>query len=95
MDVHRWRADCLVHIADIWERRGDIVKSVELWNAARPLFQRSSQAKDLVRIDRKLTDMNFAVRRNTKSKIHQTVLYAPIGVPGEADPHQDDEVEQK
>jgi hypothetical protein len=29
---------------------------VELWKAARPLFQKSSQAKDVARIDRKLAD---------------------------------------
>jgi hypothetical protein len=54
MDVHHWRADCIVHIADICACKGEILKSVELWKAARPLFQRSSQAKDVIRINRKL-----------------------------------------
>jgi tetratricopeptide (TPR) repeat protein len=41
MDVHRWRADCMVRIADIWEQRGETRKSVVLWKAARPLFETS------------------------------------------------------
>jgi chromosome segregation ATPase len=51
----------MVHIADIWERRGETMKSVELWKAARPLFQRSSQKKDVVRTDRKLADVDPAI----------------------------------
>ncbi|KAJ7288711.1 hypothetical protein C8J57DRAFT_1214804 [Mycena rebaudengoi] len=43
MDVHRWRADCMVQIADIYEKRGEIQKSLGLWKMARPLFERSSQ----------------------------------------------------
>lgn len=61
IDVHRWRADCMVRIADIWERRGDVARAVVLWRAARPLFERSSQVKDVTRIDGKLSmiDMNI------------------------------------
>jgi hypothetical protein len=61
MGVHHWRADCMVHMANIWEHRREMVKSVELWKTARPLFQRSSQAKDVTRIDRKLADVDSEV----------------------------------
>jgi hypothetical protein len=55
MDVHQWMADCMVRIADIFEHRGESMKSVKLWKEARALFERSSQSKDVIRIDMKLT----------------------------------------
>ncbi|KAJ7288873.1 hypothetical protein C8J57DRAFT_1495134 [Mycena rebaudengoi] len=54
MDAHRWRADCMARVADIYEKRGEVLKSVALWKMARPLFQRSSQAKDVTRLDMRL-----------------------------------------
>jgi hypothetical protein len=39
MDVHRWRADCMVRIADILNNRGEVINAIELWKAARPLFK--------------------------------------------------------
>ncbi|KAJ7263457.1 hypothetical protein C8J57DRAFT_1231329 [Mycena rebaudengoi] len=34
MDVHRWRADCMVRIADILECQGEAPKAFELWHQA-------------------------------------------------------------
>jgi tetratricopeptide (TPR) repeat protein len=42
MDVHRSRAECMVRLGDISNRCGDLLKAVEFWNTARPLFERSS-----------------------------------------------------
>ncbi|KAJ7265630.1 hypothetical protein C8J57DRAFT_1470074 [Mycena rebaudengoi] len=61
MDIHRWRADCMVRIADILNNRGEAMKAVELWKAARPLFERSSQTKDILKIDGKLAEVDSAV----------------------------------
>jgi hypothetical protein len=58
MDVHRWRADCMVKIADILEQRGELKRAVEMWEAARPLFERSSQGKDITRINMKLARLD-------------------------------------
>jgi tetratricopeptide (TPR) repeat protein len=69
MDVHHWRADCMVHIGDIWERRGEIMKSVELWKATRPLLQRASQAKDIARVDRKLADVDLAIMEKYERRL--------------------------
>jgi tetratricopeptide (TPR) repeat protein len=58
MDVHHWRADCMVRIANILKSRGEVMKAVELWKAARPLFKRSSQMKDIIKIDAKLAEVD-------------------------------------
>jgi hypothetical protein len=50
MDVHRWKADCIARIADIWKSGGEVLRAVGLWKAARPLFERSSQANMLFRV---------------------------------------------
>ncbi|KAJ7265251.1 hypothetical protein C8J57DRAFT_1622372 [Mycena rebaudengoi] len=60
MDVHHWRADCMVRIADILNNRGEVMKAVELWKAARGLFKRSSQMKDIITIDAKLAEVESA-----------------------------------
>ncbi|KAJ7131130.1 hypothetical protein C8R44DRAFT_904164 [Mycena epipterygia] len=54
MDVHRSRADCMLHLGDIAKHRGDLVKAAELWKEAHLLFERSLQAKDMTKIDIKL-----------------------------------------
>ncbi|KAJ7261969.1 hypothetical protein C8J57DRAFT_1471260 [Mycena rebaudengoi] len=61
MDVHHWRADCMVQIADIMNSCGEVIKAVELWKTARPLFERSSQIKDVTWIDSKLAAVDSAV----------------------------------
>ncbi|KAF8197664.1 hypothetical protein K438DRAFT_1933714 [Mycena galopus ATCC 62051] len=54
MDVHRSRADCMLHLGDIRRNRGDFSGAQTLWKEARPLFERSLQAKEVAQIDTKL-----------------------------------------
>ncbi|KAJ7620684.1 hypothetical protein DFH06DRAFT_1359597 [Mycena polygramma] len=54
MDVHRSRAECMLHLGDIYKGRGDLQKAVEMWDTARPLFERSSQGKQVKKIDERL-----------------------------------------
>jgi hypothetical protein len=61
MDVHQWRADCMVRIAEIWESHGEIMRAVGLWKAARPLFTRSSQGRDVAQIDAKLARVEASI----------------------------------
>ncbi|KAJ7272501.1 hypothetical protein C8J57DRAFT_1318941, partial [Mycena rebaudengoi] len=79
MDIHRWRADCMVHIADIFEHQGEVVKSVRLWKAARPLFEKSSQAKDMTRINVKLAAVELQLSRlaNSQQTEGELVKVAP------------------
>jgi tetratricopeptide (TPR) repeat protein len=57
MDVHHSRAQCLQRLGDIALRRGEFSNAAELWTAARPLFERSSQAKDVAHIDGRLAEI--------------------------------------
>ncbi|KAJ7457434.1 hypothetical protein FB451DRAFT_1509712 [Mycena latifolia] len=58
MDVHRSRAECMLRLADISELHGDLPKAIELWRTARPLFERSLQAKQVDHIDKQLARMS-------------------------------------
>ncbi|KAJ6481615.1 hypothetical protein DFH09DRAFT_1292368 [Mycena vulgaris] len=55
MDVHRNRAECMLRLGDISEIQGDTTNARELWDAAKPLFERSSQKKEITDIDARLT----------------------------------------
>ncbi|KAJ7734810.1 hypothetical protein B0H16DRAFT_1695762 [Mycena metata] len=54
MDVHRSRAECMIRLGDISQREGDLLKALKLWEAARPLFERSSQTKRVQDVDKRL-----------------------------------------
>jgi hypothetical protein len=54
MDVHRSRAECMLRLGDISKSHGNLLKAVELWETARPLFKQSSQAKQVENIDESL-----------------------------------------
>lgn len=54
MDVHRSRAQCMQRLGDLANSQGLTSNAIALWNAARPLFERSLQAKDVVQIDSRL-----------------------------------------
>jgi tetratricopeptide (TPR) repeat protein len=84
MDVHRWQADCMVRIADILNDCGEVMKALELWKAARPLFERSSQMKDITRIDTKLAEVDSAVLAEYEEKLQLSELHVPVSAPEEA-----------
>ncbi|KAJ7215642.1 hypothetical protein C8J57DRAFT_1600268 [Mycena rebaudengoi] len=81
MDVHRWKADCMVRIADILTSRGEVMKAVELWKAARPLFERSSQMKDIIKIDAKLAEVDSAILVEYEEQLQRL---SELHVPGSA-----------
>ncbi|KAJ7705666.1 hypothetical protein B0H14DRAFT_3172948 [Mycena olivaceomarginata] len=54
MDVHRSRAQCMIRLGDLAEAQGSISKAIDLWQTAQPLFQQSSQAKEVAQIDARL-----------------------------------------
>ncbi|KAF8143641.1 hypothetical protein K438DRAFT_1783581 [Mycena galopus ATCC 62051] len=54
MDVHRSRAQCMLRLGELANNHGRASEAVALWKSARPLFERSSQAKDVAEIDAKI-----------------------------------------
>ncbi|KAJ7266809.1 hypothetical protein C8J57DRAFT_1618244, partial [Mycena rebaudengoi] len=95
MDVHHWRADCMVQIADILNSRGEVMKAVGLWKAARPLFERSSQRKDITKLDAKLAEVDSAVLVEYEEKLqHLSELCVP-GSPSEEKYVEEDEEEEE
>ncbi|KAJ7662516.1 hypothetical protein B0H14DRAFT_1075825 [Mycena olivaceomarginata] len=54
MDVHQSRAECMRTIGDIYVQCGDLFQAQEMWEAARPLFKRSEQKKQVIGIDERL-----------------------------------------
>jgi lipopolysaccharide biosynthesis regulator YciM len=58
MDVHCGRADCMLRLGDISREHGNFPKAVEHWQAARPLFERASQAKRVADIEERLAGVN-------------------------------------
>ncbi|KAF8143380.1 hypothetical protein K438DRAFT_1876019 [Mycena galopus ATCC 62051] len=47
MDVHRSRAECMLRLGDLASKHGCTSEAITFWEAARPLFERASQTKDL------------------------------------------------
>ncbi|KAJ7923488.1 hypothetical protein B0H13DRAFT_1864869 [Mycena leptocephala] len=54
MDVHHSRAQCMLRLGDVANTRGETSKALEHWKAARPLFERCLQTKDVAHIDDRL-----------------------------------------
>jgi tetratricopeptide (TPR) repeat protein len=57
MDVHRSQAECMLRLGDISKKDGDLERAVGLWKAARPLFERSSQTKQIALVEEKLASI--------------------------------------
>jgi tetratricopeptide (TPR) repeat protein len=77
MDVHRSRAECMLRLGDIFRGHRDLIKAVEFWEKARPLFERSSQAKQVDNIDEKLAGVGAYVPEQPQKKLAQ--LSTPSG----------------
>jgi hypothetical protein len=86
----------MVRIGDILNGRGEVMKAVELWKTARPLFERSSQMKDITWIDAKLAEVDSAVLAEYKEQLqHLSELHVPASAPEEAYITEEEEGEDK
>jgi hypothetical protein len=80
MDVHRSRAECMLHLGDISKGHGNLLKAVDLWETARPLFERSSQAKQVENIDGRLASVGEDIlEQHGKNMAHLAELNTPCG----------------
>jgi tetratricopeptide (TPR) repeat protein len=68
MGIHRLRAECMARIGDIMLRRRDTMSAMDMWEAAHPLFIRSSCRKDAALVEeriQKLSQSLLAIRDGT------------------------------
>ncbi|KAJ7894085.1 hypothetical protein B0H13DRAFT_1886058 [Mycena leptocephala] len=80
MDVHRSRAECMLRFGDISMGHGDLLKAVEFWERARPLFERSSQAKQVQHIDERVANISKDVLEHHRNNLACLAeLNAPAG----------------
>jgi tetratricopeptide (TPR) repeat protein len=80
MDVHCSRGECMLRLGDIFKGQGDLLKAVEHWETARPLFEQSSQAKQVENIDQRLGGVGEDVlEKHRKNLAHLAELNAPSG----------------
>jgi hypothetical protein len=69
MDVHQSRAECMLRLGDIANSHGDMLKAVELWSTAQPLFERSSQVKEVQCVDERLACVGTDILEQHKENI--------------------------
>ncbi|KAJ7818650.1 hypothetical protein B0H13DRAFT_1922174 [Mycena leptocephala] len=73
-------AQCLLRLGDLARNTGDLSQAVDLWTTARPLFERSSQAKDIAQIDARLV----AIQHNQQVLAHLSALQRPETIAAES-----------
>jgi hypothetical protein len=80
MDVHCSRAECMLRLGDIHMGYSEQLKAVELWEAARPLFECSSQAKQVQHINERLAGISEDVLEQHRNNVaHLAEPNAPAG----------------
>jgi tetratricopeptide (TPR) repeat protein len=80
MDVHHSRAECMLRFGDISMGHGDLLKAVEFWERARPLFEHSSQAKQVQHINERLAGISKDVLEQYRNNLARLAeLNAPSG----------------
>ncbi|KAJ7907790.1 hypothetical protein B0H13DRAFT_2499898 [Mycena leptocephala] len=80
MDVHRSRTECMLQLGDISKGHGCPLKAMELWERAGPLFERSSQVKQVQHIKERLAGINEDVlEQHKKNLAHLAELNALAG----------------
>ncbi|KAF8130935.1 hypothetical protein K438DRAFT_1788449 [Mycena galopus ATCC 62051] len=80
MDVHQSRAQCMLRLGDLANKHGLTSEAITLWNAAKPLFERSLQTKDVAKIDSQIATVENA---HTEVLVQLESLHAPAQFPNE------------
>ncbi|KAJ7330412.1 hypothetical protein DFH08DRAFT_940328 [Mycena albidolilacea] len=74
MDIHCSRAQCMIRLGDLANKQGHTLKAIGFWATARPLLERSLQARDVAQIDARLSTADKAQQ---KSLLQLTTLSVP------------------
>ncbi|KAJ7862610.1 hypothetical protein B0H14DRAFT_495735 [Mycena olivaceomarginata] len=75
MDIHQSRAQCMIRLGDLAEGQGRTLQAIAFWEEARPLFERSLQAKDVAQIDARLST---AEKAHQKALLELVTSHAPV-----------------
>jgi hypothetical protein len=95
MDIHCWQADCMVQIGDILTNHGEVIKAIELWKTARPLFGKSSQMKDALKIDIKIAEVDSAILAKYEEQLqHLSELHVPVSALEEEEEEEENKLVQ-
>ncbi|KAJ7716775.1 hypothetical protein B0H16DRAFT_1476526 [Mycena metata] len=93
MDVHQSRAECMTRLGDISKKNGDLLRALELWEMARPLFEQSSQVKRVEDVDERLGGIAEEMKEQHRVNLTRLAeLNAPVGKVEEV---EDDSSEDK
>ncbi|KAJ7744886.1 hypothetical protein B0H16DRAFT_1857083 [Mycena metata] len=97
MDVHCSRAECMIRLGDIAKKNEDLLKALELWETAKPLFECSSQAKRVQDIDERVGGISEEVKEQHRKNFARLVeLNVPAGKVEEVDSDAEElELEQE
>ncbi|KAJ7748136.1 hypothetical protein B0H16DRAFT_1692259 [Mycena metata] len=80
MDVHHSRAECMIRFGDIAKKNEDLLKALKLWENAKPLFERSSQAKRVQDIDGRVGGIGEEVKEQYQENLAKLAeLNVPAG----------------
>jgi hypothetical protein len=63
----------MIKLGDISNRRGNLLRAVELWETAKLFFERSSQAKEVQHIDKRLASIDNNVLEQQRESIARLV----------------------
>ncbi|KAF8126447.1 hypothetical protein K438DRAFT_967723 [Mycena galopus ATCC 62051] len=75
MDVHHSRAQCMLCLGDLASKHGCTLEAITFWEAARPLFERTLQSKDVAQIDSRLATWE---KDHHQALVKLETLHAPI-----------------
>ncbi|KAF8209129.1 hypothetical protein K438DRAFT_1811794 [Mycena galopus ATCC 62051] len=75
MDVHHSRAQCMLRLGDLASKDGCTSEAITFWEAARPLFERTLQSKDVAQIDSRLATWE---KDHHQALVKLETLHAPI-----------------
>jgi hypothetical protein len=71
----------MLQLGDISKGHSDLFKALELWETARPLFERASQTKKIKLVDERLAGVGEVVLKQHRNNLaHLTKLNTPSGI---------------
>ncbi|KAJ7321301.1 hypothetical protein DFH08DRAFT_818670 [Mycena albidolilacea] len=67
MDIHQSRGECMLRLGDIFNSHNDQLKEVKLWTTALPLFERSSQERQVQCVNERLAGIGDVLEQHKEN----------------------------